>query len=163
MHISQKPIMKVNHFLLAFLYSNEVFLTFVFLTNLNFWPLDWPIRNTRQIIRCYIWIPFSIPHVHRNYLIPIIQKNHFDTLIFASPCVQTQPIMTLQNQLNMQTVTLPLQFWWIPIWRKLITKWSYFPSIFKTFDTTYYIFHKSILKRQFPYHNAWQLIFQTTD
>ena len=48
----------------------------------------------------------SILHVHRNHLIPYYPK---EPLLYPHFRIsQTQPIITFQNRLNMQIVTLPL-------------------------------------------------------
>ena len=106
--ILQKLTMKVNHFLLGFLYSNAISLRFNFLTYLNRFGLD----HIKYLIN-YLMLPMNIIYklaLHFTFIettyFPNIRKNLFCTLIHVTSCTsQTQPNMTFQNQLNMQTVT----------------------------------------------------------
>ena len=110
--LSQKPIMKVNHFLLAPLYSNVFFLTFIFLTNSNRFGLAHTKSSTDSLSLHMNFSHKMVPHytfieTTQNL---IFQKNHFCTLIFAiSFAFQTQPIIAFQNRLNTQKF-LPFYF-----------------------------------------------------
>ena len=102
--------MKVNHFLFTFLFSNKFFPTFNFLTNSNRFGLD----HTKYLTG-YLTLLMNFFHkmaLHYTFIKTtqslITQNNHFCTHICVISCAsQTQPNLTFQNQLNMQTVTPP--------------------------------------------------------
>ena len=109
--ILQNPIKKLNHFLLALFFSNEVFLTFIFLTNLNLFGLDHTKFST------------GYPTLHTNFFHQMVlqymfkettqslvtQKNHFCTHIYVISCPsQTQPNLKFQTQVTVILVTPPL-------------------------------------------------------
>ena len=99
--------MKVNHFLLTLLYSNVIF------SHVHFSDKLKPLRvGPYKILDRLSMLQMNYPHKmvpHYTFkettLFLIIQKNHTCTLIFAISCgFQTQPIITIQNQLNTQIV-----------------------------------------------------------
>ena len=111
MPILQKPIMKVNHLLLALFISNEIFLTFIFLTISNCSGLD-----HTKFLTAYLTLHTNFFHkMALQYVIIetleslFTQKNHFCNHICLISCAsQTPPNLMFQNQLNMQVVTPPL-------------------------------------------------------
>ena len=101
--------MKVNHFFLS---------TFVLKRNfshVHFFDKLKPLRIGPYILDRLSDVSYellsqdgSMLHVHKNHLIPYYPKRNFCTHIAILCPFLTQPILTFQNQLNMEIVTLPL-------------------------------------------------------
>ena len=85
MPILQKPIMKLNHFLLALLFLNENCLTFIFLTNSNRFGLDYTKILDRLSDVTYELFSRngSTVHVQRNHVIPYYPK---EPLLYPHLC-----------------------------------------------------------------------------
>ena len=100
--------MKVNHLLLTLLFSNEIFLTFNFLTS-----SDRSGLAHTELLTDYPMLHMNFFHkmaLHYMFIGAtsslLAQKNHFCNLTCVISCAfQTQPILTFQNQVNMQIVT----------------------------------------------------------